>query len=585
MNRLQNEKSPYLQMHASNPVDWYPWCAEAFAQARQADKPIFLSIGYSSCHWCHVIARESFEDVGIAEMLNAGYIAIKVDKEERPDVDAVYMDAVELATGAGGWPMTLLLTPEGQPFFAATYLPKAALARVLRQAAGLWERARTPLLDYARELTGHMRAAADSIPPSRTPDRAVLERAVEMYAASYDNQWGGFGRAPKFPAAHSLLFLLKHSERTGDSRTLEMAERTLERMYQGGLFDHVGGGFCRYSVDEKWLIPHFEKMLYDNALLLWAYAEAWKITRKPLYAFVARRTADYVLRELTGPEGQFYCAQDADSEGKEGAYYLLTRQELLALLGEQEGGEFCAWYGVTPEGNFEGGSVLNRVGKQPDMDGEQRMASARERVYRYRRERMPLGRDDKVLTAWNGLMITALCAAAGALEAPEYEKAARRAEMFLHTHLMRERGALWLRWRGGEAKGSGVLTDYACYVLALTALSALTGEEAYRKRAEAVASAMRNGFEDGEAGGFFLYAKDGEQLITRPKETWDGAVPSGNSCAAMALLQLAEQTGDVSWRQAAEKQLRFAASMAAEHPTAHGFALLALEIRASKKDF
>ena len=577
MNRLLNEKSPYLQMHAGNPVDWYPWGEEAFGRARREDKPVFLSIGYSSCHWCHVIARESFEDAHIAGLLNAGYIAVKVDKEERPDVDAVYMDAVELAAGSGGWPMTLLLTPEGQPFFAATYLPRAALVRVLRQASGLWGKDRSALLDYARELTGHMRAAADNAPSPKEPEGAAAERAVLAYAASYDKRWGGFGGAPKFPAAHNLLFLLAYYERTGEERALEMAEGALRAMYRGGIFDHIGGGFCRYSVDEKWLIPHFEKMLYDNALLLWAYAEAWRITRDPFYAFVARRTADYVLRELTGPEGQFYCAQDADSEGREGVYYLFIREELLALLGEKEGEAFCAWYGIAQEGNFEGGSVPNRIGGQIDAQREQAIAPLRERVYRYRRERLPLGRDDKVLTAWNGLMIAALCSAARALETPEYEAAARRAEAFIHAHLAKEQGRLWLRWRDGEAKGDGVLADYAYYTLGLTALYSLTGEDIYRERAEAAAGAMLAGFEDEKAGGLFLYAKDGERLITRPKETWDGAVPSGNSCAALALRQLAEQTQAPRWRQAAERQLRFAAGMAEEHPTAHGFALLALE--------
>lgn len=665
MNRLKAEKSPYLRMHAENPVDWYPWGAEAFAAARAQDRPVFLSIGYSACHWCHVIAHESFEDAEVAALLNADFISVKVDREERPDLDAVYMDAVQLATGSGGWPMTLLLTPEGAPFFAATYLPRESrdgmvgMVELLAEAAALWRSDRAAVLRAAAEFTHHMRQLAEAPVALCEPDEALLRRAVADFASAYDRQWGGFGRAPKFPSAHNLLFLLSragHSDgaearnqagcpdgaealnragclngaerrnpagrmdgtesqnqaecpdctksqnqagcpdcevalnRAGRSNgaealnqaecpdgaeALALAEGTLRAMARGGMFDHVGGGFCRYSVDRMWLIPHFEKMLYDNALLLWAYAWAWKRTGDALYRDVAERTAGYVLRELTGPEDAFYCAQDADSEGREGAYYAFTPDELRALLGEVDGQRFCRWYGVTEDGNFEGASVPNRIGGGDALpDGP--ICALRERVLAWRRERLPLNRDDKVLTGWNALTIAALCEAYRALDRQDWLQAARRAEAFLHRYLTRPDGGLWLRYREGEARGDGVLTDYAAYALALTELYESTGERAYLRRAEVLASAMEEHFSDA-AGGYFLYSDRAEPLLTRPREAWDAALPCGNSFAALALLRLADQTGDARWRDAAERQLRFIAGAAQEQPTALGFGLLAID--------
>lgn len=581
MNRLNAEKSPYLLMHADNPVDWYPWCAEAFDAARAQDKPIFLSIGYSSCHWCHVIAHESFADPEIADILNAGFISVKVDREERPDVDAVYMDAVQLATGAGGWPMTLLTLPDGTPFFAATYLPREShgggmgMKELLFEATALWQSDRPALERAAADFTRHMRRLADHPVQARKPSGALLARAVREYAADCDRQWGGFGRAPKFPSASNLLFLLAQYERAGDQQALKMAEGALRGMACGGLFDAVGGGFCRYSVDRQWLIPHFEKMLYDNALLLWAYAEAWRITGKPLYRSIAVRTAEYVLREMTGPDGEFYCAQDADSEGQEGAFYLFSPDEIVSLLGEADGRRFCDWYGIRREGNFEGKSVPNRIGADPAAEYEG-LEQQRMRVYEYRRSRMPLGRDDKVLTSWNALMITALCEASRALNRPEMLRAARRAEEFLRAHLIDDSGRVRLRWRDGEARGDGVLSDYACLILALTALFDATGERAYRERAAAVAAFMRAHFEDAGQGGYYLYSDESEPLITRPRDLGDPALPSGNSCAALALWKLAGQTGDATWRQASERQLAFVAGAAQADPTGFGFALLAI---------
>ena len=726
MNRLRAEKSPYLQMHAENPVDWYPWGEEAFAAARAQDRPVFLSIGYSACHWCHVIAHESFEDAEVAALLNADFISVKVDREERPDVDAVYMDAVQLATGSGGWPMTLLLTPGGAPFFAATYLPRESrdgmvgMVELLAEAAALWRSDRAAVQRAADEFTQHMRRLAEAPVALCEPDEALLRRAVADFASAYDRKWGGFGRAPKFPSAHNLLFLLSraghadgaaacnragcpngaealhragypdgagrlnragrmdgaetlnqagcpdceaahnqagcpdcaeefnqagcpdceaahnqagysdgeaaldqsgcpdcmealnhagrsngaealnqtgcpdcmealnhagrpdcgvaslnHAGRPGGAEALALAEGTLRAMARGGMFDHIGGGFCRYSVDRMWLIPHFEKMLYDNALLLWAYARAWRITGKALYRDVAERTAAYVLRELTGPEGEFFCAQDADSEGREGAYYAFTPDELRALLGEAEGKRFCRWYGITEAGNFEGAGVPNRIGGGDALpDGP--LCALRERVLAYRRERLPLNRDDKVLTGWNALMIAALCEASRALDRQDWLHAARRAEAFLHRYLTRPDGGLWLRYREGEARGDGVLADYAAYALALTELHESTGEQAHLRRAEALASAMEEHFSDA-AGGYVLYSDRAEPLLTRPREAWDAALPCGNSLSALALLRLSDQTGDARWRDAAKRQLRFIAGAAQAQPTGLGFGLLAMD--------
>ncbi len=582
MNRLLREKSPYLRMHGENPVDWYPWGDEAFAAARAQDMPVFLSIGYSSCHWCHVIAHESFEDEAVAAILNDGYISVKVDKEERPDVDAVYMDAVQLATGSGGWPMTLLTTPDGTPFFAATYLPResrdgmAGLKELLLEVRALWQSNRPAILRAAGEFSLRMNELAERPVEPREPSEALLARAVRDFSDSYDGRWGGFGRAPKFPSAPNLLFLLLRGERAGDRTALSLAEGTLTAMYRGGLFDHVGGGFCRYSVDRKWLIPHFEKMLYDNALLLWAYAEAWRVTRNPVYRSVAERTAAYVLREMTGPSGEFYCAQDADSAGREGAYYTFTPDEIRSMLGAADGRRFCDWYGITSEGNFEGESVPNLLGNAAFASEPDDLAQQRATVYARRRERLPLNRDDKVLTAWNALMIAALCEASRALDRPDYRQAACRAEAFLRDHLVRDDGSLLLRYRDGEARGEGVLSDSASYALALAELFEATGDRAYLGRAEAVAADMLAHFGSREADGLYLYSDRGERLITRPRDVWDAAMPSGNSCAALALWKLARHTGAPDWRRAADRQLRFVAGAADAHPTGYGFGLLAI---------
>ncbi len=572
-NRLGGERSPYLLQHAENPVDWRPWGEEVFEEAGRADKPIFLSIGYSTCHWCHVMAHESFEDEEVARTVNAAFLPVKVDREERPDVDGVYMAACLAMNGSGGWPLTVLLTPEQKPFWAGTYLPKEALLRLLREVARLWREDREALFSAGEALTAHLRGEEETR-PSR-PGRELPARAAALLAGSFDREWGGFGPPPKFPTPHTLVFLLRYARLTKDERAEEPALETLEAMYRGGLFDHVGGGFSRYSTDRRWLIPHFEKMLYDNALLAMAYTEAFQRTHRALYGEIVRRTLDYVLRELTGPQGGFCCGQDADSDGVEGKYYALEGEELVSLLGGEDGKRFCRWYGITPQGNFEGKSIPNLL-MEPHFDREpEGMAALRAQVYAYRLGRTALHRDDKVLTAWNGWMLVALSRAGLALNEPAYRKAAQAGADFLEAHLTQADGRLLARWRDGDAAHPGKLEDYAFYAYGLLELYGATFDAAYLARAVELADRLLELFFDWEHGGFYPYASDGEQLLTRRKEAYDGAMPSGNSAAAVVLSRLARLTGERRWRGAADLQLAWLAGAAEDYPGGHCFAMLA----------
>lgn len=555
-NRLKTEASPYLQMHSENPVDWYPWGPEAFQRAREEEKPIFLSIGYSACHWCHVIARESFEDNEIAELLREDFISVKVDKEERPDVDAVYLLASQVFTGSAGWPTTVLATPEGKPFFAATYLPREQLAAVLLAAAHQWRSNREKVLAAADQAVERMEWYSVPQPVEPLAPEKMLELAVAQLQARYDPKWGGFGSAPKFPTPHSLAFLLRYGIQKGETEAWHMAVNTLEQMARGGIYDQIGGGFCRYSTDEQWLVPHFEKMLYDNAMLLWAYAEGWRQTRRPLFQAVAQETADYLLRELRGPQGGFYCSQDADSEGVEGGYYLYTPAEVRAVLGDEDGQTFCDWFDITEAGNFQGKNVPNLL-KNPQFgqrDGT--IDRLREQLRVSRSGRGPLSRDEKVVTSWNAMAIGALAAAGRMLEQPEYLSEAVRGQEFLDTHLVDPHEQLVHSCRGERMGYDGLLEDYAYEGWALLELFRATGEERYLRRAGALAQEMEGRFGD-PAGGYYLYGAESEALVVRPKETYDGAVPSGNAMAALVLLRLSRYTGEDRWRQAAERQLQF----------------------------
>ncbi len=579
-NHLRGETSPYLIQHVENPVDWYPWGEEAFRRARAEDKPIFLSIGYSTCHWCHVMAHESFEDAEIAELLNRNFVAIKVDKEERPDIDSIYMTVCQAFTGSGGWPTSIFMTADQKPFFAGTYFPKNTRGRMigLRELLTIihekWESDRGELLQQAEKIVNYLGQQDQG--QNRTlayhTDADLIDEAVLGYKQIYDRENGGFGRAPKFPTPHNLLFLLTCYERRGDKACLEMAEHTLVQMYRGGLFDHIGYGFCRYSTDERFLVPHFEKMLYDNALLILAYCKGYEVTKNTCCLEIGERTASFVLREMTGPTGGFYSALDADSEGEEGKFYLFVPGELKRLLGEREGGNFCRRFQITEAGNFEGRNIPNLLSS---ADAAPVGGSVLERVRQYRQERNYLHLDDKILTAWNALMIAAMCRLYQVSGNELYLKAAKRADGFIRENLCDGEG-LYVSYRNGKRGVKGFLDDYAAYIFAQLALYGATLDAEYLKRAECWYRVVRNAFWDKENGGFYLYGTENESLILRPKESYDGAIPSGNSLMAWNMVRLAQLTGDESYRCDAESQLKFLTEQAQPYLIGHGMFLLAL---------
>ena len=577
MNRLQYEKSPYLQQHKENPVDWFAWGEEAFAKAKREDKPVFLSIGYSTCHWCHVMERESFEDMEVAELLNRSFVSIKVDREERPDIDAVYMNVCQSMTGSGGWPLTILMTAEQKPFFAGTYFPKrnkygvAGLMELLTQVERLWQERREELTEAGERMTAFLQEGESR---KGTPTKALLRRGAEELMERFDPIWGGFGTAPKFPMPHVLLFLLRMGEAEGEAAWRMAAEKTLEAMAQGGIFDQIGGGFSRYSTDEKWLLPHFEKMLYDQAGLVLAYLEGYRQTGRQFYRRVAEKTLAYVLRELTEETGGFFCGQDADSDGIEGKYYGLTPQELKPILGEATAA-FCSRYHITQEGNFHGMSIPNRIGEKIEEEKEEQWETLLALVEKYRRGREHLHKDDKCLTAWNGWMIAAFAKASKILGEETYRKAAKRAADFVEKQLTDETGRLYLRYREEEAAYQGQLEDYACYAYGLLELYGATLEISYLERAAELAELAEAWF-GAEAGGHYLYASDGEQLIQRPKEVYDGAMPSGNSVLGLVYGRLAALTGERIWQERQEKQLTFLAGALEAVPSGAAFAALAL---------
>ena len=478
-NHLKDQTSPYLLQHADNPVHWYPWCDEAFKRAREEDKPILLSIGYSTCHWCHVMAHESFEDQEVAEIFNKNFIAIKVDKEERPDIDSIYMSVCQKLTGSGGWPTTIFLTWEQKPFFAGTYFPKTpkygqvGFIDLLSAIEEAWKTDKGSLLESAEEihslLNRSLRAAGNIYMGDVVSDKldvGLIDGAFELYKRSFDERHGGFGDAPKFPTPHNLLFLMQYHEKSRNKRAMEMVEKTLWQMYRGGMFDHIGGGFSRYSTDPYFLVPHFEKMLYDNALLILAYCKAYQLTQNQIYCDIAEKTAAYVLRELTSPDGGFYCAQDADSEGVEGKYYLLDPSEVIEVLGEETGNKFNQYFDITRRGNFEGKNIPNLL-KNTDRNGD--MDIFLPAIYEYRKKRYALHLDDKILCSWNGLMITAMCHLYRVTENKAYLGAAVEAMDFIMRSLC-ENDTLYVSYREGKHSSKGFLDDYANVIFALLAL-------------------------------------------------------------------------------------------------------------------
>ncbi len=577
MNHLNHEKSPYLLQHAENPVDWYPWCEEAFNLAAEKDLPIFLSIGYSTCHWCHVMAHESFEDEDIARILSEGFVSVKVDREERPDIDSVYMSACQAMTGSGGWPLTIIMTPDKKPFFAGTYFPKHSafgrpgLTDLLPAISEKWMTNREELLNQSNAVVNFLKQREMPADMEPAPDAHELpEEALSTFSRAFDRKNGGFGQSPKFPSPHNLLFLMAQKGKKGD-RYLSMAEKTLIQMYRGGIFDHIGGGFCRYATDEMWLIPHFEKMLYDNALLLLTYSQAWQETGSSLYRAVAEKTAAYVLRELTDSEGGFYCGQDADSEGVEGKFYVFTPEEIRSLLPLESAAAFCARYDITPEGNFEGKSVPNLLSCESfrELPDEDLLRILQE----YRLERTSLHCDDKILTGWNGLMIASLARAARQLKNADFLEAALRACDFLLKNLHRGEGCLYARWRRGHQAFEGTLDDYAFFAWGLLECYSTTFNPFYLQQADLIGRKMLELFFDEAEGGCFLYAKDGEQLFIRPKETCDGAMPSGNAAAALVMKKLAFFTGEELWERARSLQSEFLQKRCQENPAGHSFYL------------
>ncbi|GAB7054676.1 MULTISPECIES: thioredoxin domain-containing protein [unclassified Paenibacillus] len=593
-NPLIREKSPYLLQHAHNPVDWYPWGEEAFEKAKDEDRPVFLSIGYSTCHWCHVMERESFEDPEVAELLNRHFVSIKVDREERPDVDHLYMRVCQGMTGQGGWPLTVFMTPEKEPFFSGTYFPKQSrhgrhgLMDLLQRTADLWktdrDRLRQTGRDVVRKLTTGMHPAARG-----EVNNGAMALAFDYVRSRYDETYGGFGGAPKFPRPHELMFLLRFYARTGREDALNMVEGNLRGMWRGGIYDHLGYGFSRYATDKLWLIPHFEKMLYDNALLALAYLEGYQAAGTSRWAQVAQEIFSYVLRDMTSPEGGFYSAEDADTEGKEGQFYVWTPDDICRVLGEEAGRMACRYYGVTEEGNFERGtSVLHTIdtdseavarefGLAPEVL-EERMEQARRKLWEAREGRERPHKDDKILTAWNGLMIAAFSRGYRVLGDPRYLSAACRAASWLWKAMRRNDGRLLARYRDGDAGIPGYLDDYAFYIWGLLELYQASGEVEWVVKAEELAEDVWGLFWDDESGGCFLTGSDAESLWARPKVSHDGMMPSGNAVFAMDMLWLARMTGNTRWEERADAQLKALAGEVERFPAAHTFLLSAWDI-------
>lgn len=580
-NHLLEEKSPYLLQHAYNPVHWFPWGSDAFEKAKKEDKPVFLSIGYSTCHWCHVMAHESFEDEEVAQLLNNYFVCIKVDREERPDIDSVYMSVCQAMTGQGGWPLTVFMTPEQTPFYCATYIPKhpkygsQGMMELLPEISRLWKENRHTLMEQGEAVREYLNQQR-TLSAKKEPTIDLLKTAAAQFKRGFDPVNGGFNRAPKFPSPHNLLFLLQYGTLEQDQDVIAMVEKTLEQMYRGGMFDHIGGGFSRYSTDEKWLVPHFEKMLYDNALLAYSYLEAYHLSNKNLYKLVAERVLEYVKRELLDEKGGFYCGQDADSDGIEGKFYVFTLDEIKKFLGRQESKEFIKWYTMTKEGNFEGKFIPNLL-ENPDFhEYPSSISQINDELYSYRKSRTNLHKDDKVLTSWNSLMIVAFAKAYRILGKQSYYELAQKAQTFIADSLSDEHGRLKLRWRKGQAVGHGILDDYAFYCWGLLELYQCHYDVTYLAMAVKTATDIITFFHDEKSEGYFLYASDSEQLISRPKELYDGAMPSGNGIAAQVFVLLAQLTGETHWEDIAYQQLCFLAGNISDYPTGYTASLSAM---------
>lgn len=592
-NRLVHESSPYLLQHQNNPVDWFPWGEEAIERSRREDKPIFLSIGYSACHWCHVMEHESFENEAIARLLNENFVPIKVDREERPDLDQIYMNAVQMLTGHGGWPMSVFLTPELKPFYGGTYWPPQSARgmpgfdQILAAVIDAWKNRREAVLNAAEQLTAELRnVGAVAEGDASELNLGLIHSAVNQLQRAFDHTYGGFGQAPKFPHPMDLQLLVREAQRSGQEGPLEMVRLTLDRMAAGGIYDHLGGGFARYSVDARWLVPHFEKMLYDNALLTGAYLDAYLVTGDERYARVVRETLDYIVREMTDPTGGFYSTEDADSEGEEGLFYTWTPAEIAAVLGDERAAVFCRVYDVSEAGNFEGRSILNLpktleqcamiLGREP-AELSATLAEDRAKLFAAREKRVRPGRDDKVIVSWNGLMIDAMARADAALDTADYRSYATGAADFILEQMRRDDGRLLHTSRAGIAKLDAYLDDYASLANALVSLYEVTTNERWIDEAVALMDIVLGKFTDPAGSGFYYTASDHEELIARTKELTDSSTPSGNGLAATALLRLGHLLGRSDYLDAAERTLTAALPVMQRVPTAAGQMLIALD--------
>jgi uncharacterized protein YyaL (SSP411 family) len=601
-NRLINEKSPYLLQHAENPVDWYPWGEEAFQAAKEQDKPVFLSIGYSTCHWCHVMEHESFEDSAVAALMNETFINIKVDREERPDVDDIYMAVCQMLTGSGGWPLTIFMTPDKEPFFAATYIPKErrfnryGMLDLIPQIKHAWENDREKIMESVGKISEALLQTAEGAGGEPLHPN-TLEIAYSQMEERYDARHGGFGEKPKFPTAHNLMYLLRFYQRNKETHTLEMVETTLQNMRRGGIYDHVGFGFHRYSTDERWLLPHFEKMLYDQAILTMAYTEAFQVTGKAEYKTTVEEILTYVLRDMTDPDGGFYSAEDADSEGEEGKFYVWSTGEVREILSKNEAELFIKVFNLQEEGNFLEEATRHKTGANiPHLTGEiskianelkitetelrEKIEAVRQKLFAAREKRVHPLKDDKILTDWNGLMIAAFCKAAQAFGEQKYADAAGKAADFILQNMRRQNGRLLHRYRGGEAAITAYLDDYAFLIWGLIELYETTFEVTYLETAIQLNDLLLTHFWDTQNGGFFFTADDAEQLLLRKKEIYDGATPSGNSVMMLNLLRLGRISGDTSLEnRAAQIGSAFSANVM-RYPAAYTMLMTALDFAA-----
>lgn len=582
-NPLINEKSPYLLQHAHNPVHWYPWGQEAFDKAKRENKPVLVSIGYATCHWCHVMAHESFEDQQVADILNEHFISIKVDREERPDIDSMYMSVCQMMTGQGGWPLNVFVTPDQKPFYAGTYFPKRSaygrpgFIEALTQLLDAYHNDRDHIESLAEKATNNLRIKAAGQTENALSQEAI-QKAYYQLMSSFDTLYGGFGSAPKFPAPHMLSFLMRYYKWTGQENALYAVTKTLDGMANGGIYDHIGSGFSRYSTDEKWLVPHFEKMLYDNALLMEAYTEAYQLTPKPEYEKLVQRLIQFIKQEMMNPDGSFYSAIDADSEGKEGQYYVWSKKEIITHLGEELGALFCEVYHITEEGNFEGENIPHTISTSfediktsfsiDDHTLHSKLQEARHILQSVRQQRPAPLVDDKVLTSWNALMIASLAKAGRVFDAEEAILMAKQAMSFLETHLVQHE-RLMVRYREGDVKHLGFIEDYAHILKAYMSLYEATFELDWLEKATAIAKNMFELFWDKEKGGFFFSGSDAEALLVREKEVYDGAMPSGNSTALHQLLKLSRMTGRQDWLKTLEQMFKAFYVDVSSYPSGH----------------